>query len=199
MKRTGLQPVVARLAGACLVAALGLGACQSEQRVVKYKPFLSGIDGAQFGSQKPVVSRTSPDPTQGSDEKPLIEELPDGTKVIRSRSPRNVMSLLELLLDNGDDRTLMDQLISEKTRDELAQHGYTEESYLEWLHINRREIAKTFARMPQAENSPFVLIDQPGDRTWIIRLTGRAAEDVAFTRFWVRQEHGVWKFRWLDK
>lgn len=187
---------------ACIFVSLcGLlsltSACTPSEKIVRYKPFLTGIDGAQFGGQQPVNANEGYlDPTAATEEKTVIEN-PDGTKTLISKSPRTVMAHLERFLDEGDDRTLLTQVISEKTLTEMHSLNNTDEQILNFLKDNRRNIAKTFARMPLAEHTPTVIVEQPGDKTWVLRLTGAAAKDLRFTALWVRYENGSWRFLWI--
>ena len=48
-----------------------------------------------------------------------------------------------------------------------------------------------------AERTPTVIVDQPGDRQWVLRLTGQASENVKFKVVGVRQEMGMWRLEWL--
>ncbi len=188
-------------------ALLALLACESDDRVVRYKPFFTGLEGANFGDQAPVVGdrattprREAKQPEAASEpefENKLFTLNLDGSKRLVLASPLHVMRLLELLLDEGEDKTIADQLFSEKTRLEFGGTAESAVQAVDYLHQHRRDIAVLFARMPLAENSPTVIVDQPGDRVWVIRLTGRPAEGLRFTRLWVRLESGKWKFMWV--
>lgn len=179
-------------------AAIG---CQKEEKVVRYKPFFTGIAGAEFGGQEPVrapVTAARRDPTAVDEGSEVVRVNPDKTKSLDLRSPRQTMLALEKLLDEEDDETIWTQLLSTVTIDELAERGYTRQQYLEYLHESRRDIAKTFARMPLGHSTPTVITEKPEPKLWIMRLTGSATKDVRFTRVWVRLEEGQWRLRWID-
>ncbi len=179
---------------------LATAACQREEKVVRYKPFFTGIAGAEFGGQEPVRPVTPPrrDPTAVDEGSEVVRVNPDKTKALDLRSPRQTMLALEKLLDEEDDETIWTQLLSSVTIEELKQRGYTREQYLNHLHECRRDIAKTFARMPLGHNTPTVITEKPEPKTWIMRLTGAARKDMRFTRVWVRLEEGQWRLRWID-
>lgn len=185
---------------AILATALSLAflpACATQEKVVRYRPFLSGIDGAQFGSQGPVNSHPgNADPTAYAGESFITND--DGSETLILASPKLVMIHLERLLDLNRDDEIISRLVSEKTRDEFARRAAGDQGILDFLHHNRKEIAKTFSRMPQAQHSPFVVLQQPGDKVWIIQITDMPARDLKFTRLWVRQEQSEWKFLWLN-
>ena len=185
--------------GAICVAALALASCSSQEKVVRYKPFFTGVAGAEFGGQPPVKpDKPAPEITASDDSSPVVQVNPDKTKTLSLRSPRQTMTALEALLDQEDDETIWTKLLSSVTIDELKSRGYTREQYLEWLHVNRPEFAKTFARMPLGHNTPTVITEKPERKTWIMRISGKPAEGLAFTRVWVRLEEGQWRLRWID-
>lgn len=201
MRQSGTKMVL--LGGMATTAVLTLAACESDQKVIEYKPFFTGLEGAEFGGQQPVVNRDLPaggavdaaeiDEAQNK----LVVENPDGSKRLILASPLHVMRLTELLLNEGHDQLMIDQLFSEKTLLEFGGPDRSAQQAVDYLREHQRDLSILFARMPLAENSPTVIVDQPGDRTWIIRLTGKPAEGLRFTRLWVRMEHGKWKFLWV--
>lgn len=206
--RRGWCARIGRAASVVFAGSVTLAGCRSEERVVHYKPFFAGLDGAQFGGQAPVISdenRVRPAmPWDPASDQPdqiagnrLIVDNPDGSRRLVLASPLHVMRLLELLLDDEQDRLIIEQLFSERTVAEFGGEGKSVQQAVDYLRQHRRDIAVLFARMPLAENSPTVIVDQPGDRVWIIRLTGRPAENLRFTRLWVRLERGQWKFLWV--
>ncbi len=188
-----------------LALALGLSGCAAQETVTHYKPFFSGLEGAEFAGQRPVVSGRSAEALAGvstgqaiSDESTAsgIIERPDGSREFVTTSVSHLTRHIEFLLDeNSDqaDRELLEQLIDERTKDHYQSQGKPPEEYVRWLHKNRRDIARMLARMPMAERTPTVIVRQPGDNTWIIELTGQAARDVKFTQLWVRQYLGRWR------
>lgn len=179
-----------------------LTACSSEEKVVSYKPFFTGIGSAEFGTEPVQSQRTGEiaDPTAVAPDEKLMVIEEDGTRTYISRSPRNVMGHLMNVLDENTpegDAAFLDQLVSEKTIEYYRSNGKEPLDFMKELRARQKDIAKSFARMPMAEHSPTVIIDQPGDRTWCIRLTGAAAKDVRYTQLWVRLENKQWKLMWL--
>lgn len=185
-----------------LLAALSLlPGCQPEERVLRYKPFLTGVAGAQYaGPQgRPVNPNDGyTDPTRLPADQKSVIELADGSKVLVSKNLRQMMSHLEQCLDSGEDELLLDQVISEKTKEEYRGKGKDPIEVVRFLKRNRKDIAKLFARMPMGEYTPTVILDQPGDKTWIIRLTGAPAQGMKFTKLWARLEQANWRFVWVE-
>ncbi len=179
-----------------------LGACASEEKVVSYKPFFTGIGSAEFGTEPVRSERTGPatDPTAVVPEEKLVVIEDDGTRTYTSRAPRHVMGHMQTILEENTpegDAAFLDQLVSEKTIEHYRSQGKDPADFIKELRARQKDIARSFARMPMAEHSPTVIIDQPGDRTWCIRLTGAAAKDVRYTQLWVRLEDKQWKLMWL--
>lgn len=184
---------------ALCVLCLLLSSCSPEEKVVRYKPFFANIADAQFGEQKPVNANAGyADPTQVADDTKLVVVKPDGSKVLIAKSVQNMMAHLSRCLDENDDKLLIDQVLSQKTKDHYRDMGKDPKELVQALKANRKEVAKTFGRMPLAEHSPTVILEQPGDKTWIIKVTGAAAKDLQYTRLWARLEEGNWRFLWLD-
>lgn len=186
-------------AGCVVAMALCLGACATEEKVVRYKPFLTGIEGAKFG-QEPVLGdpRVTPaDPTEVPDNK-IVREEPDGSKTLIARSPVHVMQHVERCLDENEDDLLLEQMVAQSTKDYYAAQGKDPKAFIRELHAKRKDIAKLFARMPQGESSPTVLLRQLPDRVWRIDVVGGFAKDLRLTRLWVQMERGQWKLMWVD-
>jgi hypothetical protein len=184
-----------------MIAAFVQGGCSPQERVTSYKPFFTGVGGAEFGGQAPVDPLSGRrDPTVTPPEFKTIIEHDNGTKTYLTPSPAILLAHVEALLDEGTpeaDKALLEQLIDEKTKDHYRTHGADPAEYITYLHQNRKQIAKTFARMPMAEHTPTVIVEQPGDRQWVLHLTGQASEGVKFREVWVRQDMGMWRLEWL--
>lgn len=172
--------------------------CQEQSTVVKYKPFFSNIADAKFSGQGPVNPNEGYiDPTVATDQKIVIEHA-DGSKTLIAKSVQHMMVHLQRCLEENEDDLLVQQVLSTRTIEHFRANGRSPMELIESLKDNRKEIARTFGRMPLAEHSPTVILDQPGDRMWVIRVTGAAAKGLKFTRLWARLEDGNWKFVWLD-
>lgn len=181
------------------LAAASLSACAPESRITHYKPFFANITGAEFveGGEPVNADRGYVDPTVVPDNRIVIEN-PDRTKTLVARSVRHMMTHLERCLDQNEDDLLLEQVISQKTKDFYRTEGRDPRELIDSLRMNRKEIARTFARMPMGEKSPTVILDQPGDKTWCVEIVGGAAKDLMYRRLWARMEQGNWKFLWLD-
>jgi hypothetical protein len=190
-------PRTRTIAAVLLAMATALAACEQEERLLRYKPFFVGLDGAQ--TQEPAIvepNQLLPNPAPSDDR--IIIELPNGKVRLVSRSVRDLMTHLERTLDE-DQFELFDQyLLSQKTREYLASEGKTPEDLFRVLQKSRRAIARTFARMPFGERTPTCLFEKAGPRMFVLRLTGQSARNVPYTRLWVAYEGGEFRFVWLS-
>lgn len=193
---------------ACLATLIActLGACAGEERVVRYKPFLATLGPAlQEGmtlkvNKEPVLDdpRVRPLDPGAVPENRIRVENADGSVTLVSRSPRHVMQHVERCLDNDEDQLLFDQVIAEETKNYYRAQGKDPREYIDWLRENRKHVSRLFARMPQGESSPTVMLRQLPDRTWRIDVVGNYAKDLRYARLWVRMERGQWKLLWID-
>lgn len=174
-------------------------ACASEEKVVRYKPFLTGIEGATF-NQQPVLAdqRVTPIRPDSIADNRIVIDNPDGSTTLISRSPQHVMLHVERCLDENLDDLLLQQIVAEQTKTYYRAQGKDPTQFIELLHQRRKDIAKLFARLPQGEHSPSALLRQLPDRTWRIDLTSGYAKDLHWTRLWLQMERGQWKLLWLD-
>jgi hypothetical protein len=179
---------------AVLLVALCAG-CKAEEKVTQYKPFFTGLSGAEFNTA-PVESR----PQVAGEESAAIGnviENPDGSRTLVCKSVRSLMSHLERELDAENSKIILEQLISKRTFEEFESRGDPPSAIIDFLQEHRRDIAMLFARMPMAEQSPTVILKQPGNNVWVLHLTGAAAKDIRFNKLWVVMERGNWKFYWV--
>jgi hypothetical protein len=183
------------MCAACLL--LLLSGCQSEQRIVRYNPFLANVPGAET-QFRPVGERFEnyKDPTKVPGDKTIIEN-PDGSVTLIAKSVRRLMSNLMLCLEYEDDLVLFEQVISDQAKQEFQGRGKDPHEIIDYLKKNRQDIALLFSRMPFGEQSPNVIIQQPAKRTMLLEVTGLAAKNLKMTELWAVMEKGNWKLLWI--
>src|SRR5579862_6406242 len=126
----------------CLVALslLWAASCSPTERTVKYKPFFTGLAGAEFSGDKPVNPEGGRvDPSLRSGEIKSIVEKPDGSKLYMTYAPMQLFAHVEALLDENTpeaDRAILDQLIDEHTKDHYRAHSQDPIGYIAYLHEN---------------------------------------------------------------
>ena len=197
----------------CVVLGLALAAsaCQEEPRVVNFTPFFDGLEGAvgakavrdgvpAGGGAEGGESGQPADATASSDARPedLVKTGPDGKKVIVSRTIRHVMIHLSTLLSEGDDDTLFNQLLADYTKAHFAAQGKDARTEsLAYLKGNREDIMALFGRMPMAERSPGVMLEQSDGKLFRLALRGTAARGMRMSELWITMEKGQWKLVWV--
>ncbi len=201
------SPLLCRAAALSLVSACVLaGACEPQQRIVRYHPFLADVAGAKTGTPTvgPRYDRFQ-DPTAVPDGKIVIDN-PNGSKTLVSKTIRHLMTHIETQLDEaiaeGDwgpaHERLLNQVISEETNRHFRDEGRQPKEAIEFLIDHRRDIALMFSRMPFGEQSPTIIMQPDGPRRYIVRLTGAATKGLAYTELWVVQEKGNWRLLWIS-
>ena len=184
---------------AVALAAMG---CEREVKVVKYKPFLSGLEGVQTQmpavSDKPKTPLAAPDdPVIGEDDA-LVQTNPDGTKTLISRCGLHLMHHIQKTLADGDEKLFAEQVLCQATRDEYTGRGLDPRESYRTLKPKQMDIAKLFARMPLGENSPNVTMDTVGRNIFRVHLVGQAAKGLdGYKGFDMVLEKGNWKLRWF--
>ncbi len=181
-----------------------MAGCADEARVVNYTPFFDGLEGAAGATAvRDGVRRggaEAADPTASSDALPeeLVKVGPDGKKVIVSRSIRHVMVHLATLLNENDDETLYEQLVSEHTKKHFAEQGLDARAEsLGFLKTNREDIMALFGRMPMAERSTGVVLERAPGNLFKLSLQGTSTRTLRFTDLWITMERGQWKLVWV--
>ncbi len=179
------------------VAMLTLG-CETEERVVRYRPFLATIPGAQFGTA-PVG-----DPFDGKYEDPsaydgdsLVVELPDGEILLVSKTGRHLMAHVINTIDADDKALFLDQVLSEITKQEFIDRGIDPgEAFVE-LKKRRTDIMKLFNLMPMGEYTPGVYMKGVGGGVQRLKVSGPSAMDLRWNFMDMKYEKGGYRLRWF--
>lgn len=193
---------------AACIACFGV-ACKDEPRVMNFTPFFNGLEGAVgakavrngVAEGEGVEGGPAVDLTASSDARPedLVKAGPDGKKVIVSRTIRHVMVHLSTLLSEGDDDTLFGQLLADYTKAHFAAQGKDARAEsLAYLKNNREDIMALFGRMPMAERSPGVMLEQSDGKLFRLALRGTAAKGMRMSELWITMEKGQWKLVWVS-
>jgi hypothetical protein len=183
-----------------LALAVAISGCKPEEKVVRYKPFFSGLDGVE--TREPTVIEQQPGMAGTEDaeitDDDLIIENEDGSKTLISRSGLQLMSHIRRLLAEGDADTFASQVLSQVTRDEYNQRQIDPRESFKTLKEREKDILLLFARMPMGESSPTVIVDQLGRNTFRVRVTGDARRGLGrYTGMDMIMEKGNWKLRWF--
>ncbi len=177
----------------CVLCILPLcAACQTEERVVNYKPFLSGLPNAQ--TQTPPSLGPEHGPQIPSDAQPddgVVEEA-DGSKRLIARSGLALMRHIARTLRDGEEQLFVDQVLCEQTRREYVERGRDAAEAFRTLKKREKDILTLFNRMPAGEQSPMVIVTPIGERMQRLKVTGMAARDLRWTGFDMVLEGARW-------
>ena len=171
---------VVSIGGALCAVAMLAASCQREERIVRYKPFMAGLEGAE--TQTPPVVDKPRAPLPGAEatavdgEDALVQKNPDGSKTLISRCGLHLMHHIQKTLADGDEQLFAEQVLSQMTRDEYLGRGIDPRESFRTLKPRQADIAKLFARMPLGENSPNVNMSTVGHNIFRVQLIGQAAK-----------------------
>lgn len=185
-----------------LVGASGLllaASCQQDEKIINYKPFFAGLEGAKTQTP-PVTAATAPALPKGDNgnEVGLLKENPDGSVTLVIKSGRNLMAHIQRTLAEDKKDQFTQQVLSEITRGEYQERGLDPVQAFDMAKKNQKEIGKLFNRMPMGEYSPNVLMEQLGRNMIRVRLTGQARKGLdKWTGFDMIMEKGNWRLRWF--
>lgn len=199
MNRSGDASLWRGLSAVAVVVLLAAAGCGPTERVVYYKPFMSGLDGVQ--TQAPEVRERQKTPEVVSAEsmgpESLVTENPDGSKTLHSRSGLHLMWHIQRTLADNDADLFAGQVLCDLTRQEYLERGMDPREAFLTLKPQEKDIAKLFSRMPLGENSPNVLRSIIGRNMFRVQLTGKSMEGLEWTGFDMVLEKGNWRLRWL--
>lgn len=194
MLRFAILALVGGVAGVAGVAGVGC-----ETKVVRYNPPLAGLPGAQTGT--PAVydatlrAQSSPlaaEPTA----KPVIENA-DGSKTLISRNGRDLMFHIASCMREDDEKTFVEQVLSDATRDEFYERGYDPKLAFKEMKRRREDLEKLFKMLPSAELSPGVRLESVGENVMRVRLHYVDPQSLPWCGFDMKLEGSNWKLRWF--
>jgi hypothetical protein len=213
-----------RLVGALGCVALLLAACKPEEKIVNYKPFFSGLEGAETqtpgvfekpASKEPAAPSAKPGtasadgrtPEQVNEDAAKLQVTnPDGSITLISKNGLQLMRHIERCLGEGDARLFAEQVLSAETAREFRERGKDPREALAMLMPHQRDIGKLFSRLPLGEHSPNVILETVGRNVWRVRIDDQAAfamrdrttgTPAKYRGFDMVLENGNWRLRWF--
>lgn len=199
LRRGAIHPVGLVMSVMVMMLSVSLSGCAREERMVNYKPFFTGLSGAQLNT--PATGDSTPKSSGAiAREEDLFQpvlEHPDGRRTLQSKTGMQLMYHIQWTLQ-GDERELfVEQVLSEITRREYTDRNVDINEAFDRLKKRERDIAMLFSRMPMGENSPNVLMRPMGANMFRLQLSGAAARDMHFRGFDMVLESGNWRLRWF--
>lgn len=174
--------------------------------MVKWRPLMGGLPGAN--TQETVTSaNVKPLPAEvagpidqiAADDgsRPLVKELDDGSRTLSIRSGRDLMYHVTWTLEEGERELFAQEVLSTITRDEFRARGLDPREAFDMLEPQQRAIRTLFARMPQGEFTPGMIMKAMGNGVY--RLQVRPNPSLTFTGMDMINEGGHWKLRWFKR
>jgi len=177
-----------------------LAGCQTETRVVDRRGgMLATLPGATGGGASPRGSARADEPNVGLPGGAPRTELSDGTVLLSARTGRQLMGHIVTTLRNNERELFVEQVLSARTKQEFYDRGLDPELAFDELQHRQRWMNQLFARMPQGEFTPGVLLHRQGDRVYRMTVTGMATQDLRWTHMDMVMEDGSWRLRWFGR
>lgn len=190
-----------------LLILLALPACATEERVVSVKGNFQHLAGAQggyettegsprkkFDLEQALTRAEETDlPGEAVDGQPLRRKMPDGKIILITRSPRHVVLHLAATLQAKEDDLLLDQVLSERLKNNYRERGIDPMEAVKYLHKNEKEIYKLLVAIPMGDQTPGAITKTVGRNVFEIEAPGGIMLEQKFTRLQVVLETGGFK------
>jgi hypothetical protein len=180
--------------------------CQPEEKIVRYKPFFTGLEGmtsqtAPVLEPPPAVAAATPEAAT-DEEDPTAHQLAiknrDGSVMLIARTGRHLIYHIQKTLEDEDADLFARQVLCQRTRREFEERGLDPKDAYAVCKAQERELALLFSRMPMGEHSPNVLMEDLGGNTFRVKLTGKSRDGLKrWTGFDMVLEQGNWRLRWF--
>jgi hypothetical protein len=181
-----------RLATLLLIAP-ALAGC-TYQKDVNYKPFFTGLDGAQM--QTPP-SREAPRERSSAEPAKYEETTEDGEVILYTPTIGALIRNIGRVMAYGEQDAFEEYLLSDWAKDDALARGREVGEIWDALQTNRNDIRALFARMPMAERTPGALLEPLGHNTFKLRLTNESRRGLRWSSMTAAVEGGQWKLIWF--
>ncbi len=186
---------MALLSRAALVACtLVIFAC--EEKVVHYHPFLAGLPGAETQAVTTGPRGEYFDPTIVPGNK-IEETKEDGSKTLIAKTGQHLMVHIFNCVARDDAHTFVEQVLSERTRQEYYGRGLDPAQAFELLKERKAEMVRLFRAMPSGESTPGVISQGVGGGVRRFVVTGKSAQGLTWIGIDMVMEKGNWRLRWF--
>lgn len=167
-----------------------------EERVANYRPMLGGLPGAESGMPVSGVPGRTTDPTVVQEDRLVIENA-DKSKTLVARTARHLMVHLYSTLREGDEQLFLDQVLSQRTKDEYYERGMDAREAFRTLKERQRDIERLFDAMPMGEYTPGFFLRPVGGGVQRLEVQGPASRELAWTGIDMVMEKGNFRLRWF--
>ncbi len=192
------RPTRPRRARATLAALLALAACAGgcrEERIVSRRGLLSSLPGAQTAipdertARRPDVLRTPREGIRQTDEA--------GDVTLYAKSVQHLMSHIVHAIQNGERDLFVEQILSEKTRDEFRFRGYDPGAAFDEVVRRQRDVFRLFNVIPFGEHTPGVFLRKTGPNEFRLQIPRSSRGDLRWTGIDVVFEDRNYHLRWF--
>lgn len=173
--------------------------CEAETKIIKYRPFLAGLPGAETGSDV-TASPTSRSALLKESNVSKIRTIDDdGNVKLTARNGRDlIVHIYETIRDNEKD-IFTRQVLSQSTREEYVKRGFDPGKAFDDLRARSDDIVDLFNAMPQGELTPGIFLKPIGKNRYRLQVSGLAARDLKWTSMDVVSERGNFSLLWFGR
>jgi len=196
-----MNPICKRTSIICMSALFGvalsvyMSGCTYE-RVVSRSSILSGIEGAESKIPEKKAARPLPDFLRTPDEGiRVVDE--DGSVTLYSKSIRQLMAQITSTLQNGERELFVEQVLSQRTKDEFYERGLDPGMAFDELLKHYRDIGRLFYFMPMGEYTPGLYLETVGKNTFRLKISRIRNESLYWIGIDTVFEENNYRLRWF--
>lgn len=160
-----------------------------------YKPFFTGLDGAEISTPASEDVQASNRSTKTLAEPRIVNE--DGSVTLVNATGRHLMVNIVYCVDQDDAALFVDQILSNHAISDAYARGHDPEDIFEILKEDISNVKELFMRMPFGEHSPSVLLRPLGPNMVEVRLTKDSAGGLKWKSIRMVMERGGWRLIWF--
>ncbi len=181
---------------ALFLLLLTLSGCTYE-KIVSQSGLLVGLQGAE--SQIPAKRRgkAAPDVLRTPDQGIRIENEEDGTVTLYAKSVRQLMIHITTTLDKDEKDLFVQQVLSQRTKDEFHERGLDPGLAFDELKKHERDIGRLFYFMQMGEYTPGLFLQTISRNTFRLKLPRTTHESLYWIGLDVVFEQGNYRLRWF--
>jgi hypothetical protein len=171
-----------------------LAACR-EERIVSRRGLLSSLPGAQ--TQIPDERTAHRSELLRTPESGIREVREDDSIVLHAKSVQHLMTHIVTTMQNGEEDLFVDQILSEKTRQEFVVRGYDPADAYRDVVRRQRDVFKLFNVMPFGEYTPGLYLRTTGRNEFRLEIPRSSRGNLKWTGMDVVFERGNYRLRWF--
>jgi hypothetical protein len=182
---------------AIILLPLLLAGCAREEKLVRYKPWFAGLEGAEINRQVAIPGGLRSDPTGGLPEDQIRVERDDKSVELLAKTGRQLMIHIYTTLAEDERDLFAEQVLSDQTRGEYRAQGLDPALAFDALKQREDDVIDFFNAVPYAENTPGVFWKPLGGRAFRVEASGLSRTGLKVVAMDMIMERGNWKLRWF--